>query len=584
MKNENTPEREKLQNSEALAENENKETAADPAAEHTDSAQAARQEETVETAAAEEVLSPDEHSKESASVEDETKNSKPKKKKGKKDSRKLRYGGMATALTAVVIVVVVLVNVVANILSDRFPLNLDLTADKLFTLSEESKTVAKEIDKEVEVIVFMEESMLENSSTDGTGAILKQLYEALKLYDSYSGGKVKTSYVDLNSDPALYTKYKEYNVEYYDLLFLCGDRHQKISANDMFTYDDSSYYYTGQISVQSSKVEQMLASSLMMVTSDVTPEVLFLTGHEEDSYTVAGLKAILEVNNYSLTDLNITGSEEYSDEAVMAVIAAPTKDYSDEEIEALREWLDNDGKQGRQLMVIVNYEADCPKLYEFLNVEYGLEVTNNMVQETDANRVYMMQASLVYADIGDSDYLPDISGNHALTPISRQILMNAGTNTDSSLFNTALLTFPESAKLVKMADALKEPDGEEQEAPESFDADEYPIVGGAMATKWTYDDDNNRIETNVIVLGSNSMVYDNFTSMSTVYNEEFLLGITNGVTGNESSVNISNKPLEQTTLEFTSGQAYIFFGVFVVAVPVIILIVCLVVFLRRRRL
>lgn len=578
MKNENTPEREKLQNSEALAENENKETAADPAAEHTDSAQAAPQEETVETAAAEEVLSPDEHSKGSASVEDETKNSKPKKEKVKKDTRKLRYGGMATALTAVVIVVVVLVNVVANILSDRFPLNLDLTADKLFTLSEESKEVAKGIDKDVEIVAFMEESLLANASTEGTGAILKQLYEALKLYDSYSGGKVKTTYVDLNSDPSLSTRYREYNVEYYDLLFLCGDRYQKVSAYDMFTTDQ---YYT---TVQSSKVEQMLASRLMMVTSDVTPEVLFLTGHEEDSYTVAGLKAILEVNNYSLTDLNITGSEEYSDEAVMAVIAAPTKDYSDEEIEALREWLDNDGKQGRQLMVIVNYEADCPKLYEFLNVEYGLEVTNNMVQETDANRVYMMQASLVYADIGDSDYLPDISGNHALTPISRQILMNAGTNTDSSLFNTALLTFPESAKLVKMADALKEPDGEEQEAPESFDADEYPIVGGAMATKWTYDDDNNRIETNVIVLGSNSMVYDNFTSMSTVYNEEFLLGITNGVTGNESSVNISNKPLEQTTLEFTSGQAYIFFGVFVVAVPVIILIVCLVVFLRRRRL
>ena len=584
MKNENTPEREKLQNSEALAENENKETAADPAAEHTDSAQAAPQEETVETAAAEEVLSPDEHSKGSASVEDEPKNSKPKKEKVKKDTRKLRYGGMATALTAVVIVVVVLVNVVANILSDRFPLNLDLTADKLFTLSEESKEVAKGIDKDVEIVAFMEESLLANASTEGTGAILKQLYEALKLYDSYSGGKVKTTYVDLNSDPALYTKYKEYNVEYYDLLFLCGDRYQKISAYDMFTYDDSSYYYTGQISVQSSKVEQMLASSLMMVTSDVTPEVLFLTGHEEDSYTVAGLKAILEVNNYSPTDLNITGSEEYSDEAVMAVIAAPTKDYSDEEIEALREWLDNDGKQGRQLMVIVNYTADCPKLYEFLNVEYGLEVTDNLIEETDPNRVMSYQAFYTYADIGDSDYLSDLSGKLALAPMSRQILANAGTNTDSSLFNTALLTFPESAKLVKMADAIKDSDDKDQETPEPFDADEYPIIGGAMATKWTYDDDNNRIETNVVVIGSNAMVYDNFTSMSTVYNEEFLLNMANGVTGNETPVNISNKPLEQTTLEFTSGQANIFFVVFVVAVPVIILIACLVVFLRRRRL
>ena len=52
-------------------------------------------------------------------------------KKIKRDTRRLRYGGMATALTAVVVAVVILVNVVAGILNDRFPFNFDLTAEKL---------------------------------------------------------------------------------------------------------------------------------------------------------------------------------------------------------------------------------------------------------------------------------------------------------------------------------------------------------------------------------------------------------------------------------------------------------------------
>lgn len=594
LKNENTPEREELQESESRPEMENKEALAEdggvsPAEEPAapENAGEAAEAEVEEAAGGEETA---EAGDEEASPEEDSepageKPKKAKKEKVKRDTRKLRYGGMATALTAVVVVVIVLVNVVANILSERFPLNLDLTADKLFTLSEESQEVAEGITKDVEVLVFVQESELESASTDGVGAIFKQLYEALRLYDSYSGGKVKTSYIDLNSDPQLALQYQEYEVEYYDVLFLCGDRYQKTSIVDMFTYDETAYNYYGSIVPQDSMVEQTLASNLMMVTSDVTPEVLFLTGHDEDSYTATGLQSILEVNNYSVTTLDTTGSEEFSEEAVMAVIAAPTRDYSDDEIERLREWLDNDGKLGRQLIVFVNYAADCPNLYEFLEVEYGLEVTNNLVQETDANRVYWRQPSWVYADIGSNDYTVDIVGDRVLTPIARQILMHESTNSQASLYNTALLTYPESARLVRMEDALAEPEeGEEQEAPEAFEADEYPIVGAAMATKWGYDSDNNTISTNVLVFGSNSMAYDNFTSMSTVYNEEFLLGMANGITGNETPVNISNKPLEQTSLEFTAGQMNVFFIVFVAIIPVVILIVCLVVFLRRRRL
>ncbi|HIW74989.1 MAG TPA: GldG family protein [Firmicutes bacterium] len=603
MKKENTPEREELQGG-ALPETEIEELAGEPAengvrpaasvpapaGELSGGESAAEAPEADEDAAAGADGNIDQAAGEDAGEKQE-KPVKPKKEKGKRDTRKLRYGGMATALTAVVIVVIVLVNVVANILNERFPINLDLTADKLFTLSDESKEIARGIDKDVEVVLFLEESELENASTDGTGAIFKQLHELLELYDSYSGGKVKTTYVDLNSDPSLSLRYEEYDISsYYDVLFLCGDRYQKANITDMFTYDETSYYYYGSIDVQSSSVEQSLASSLMMVTSDVTPEVLLLTGHEEDSSTIEGLQSILEVNNYSVTELNTTGSEDYSEDAVMAIIAAPAKDYSDAEIEALRSWLDNDGKRGRQLMVFVNYAADCPNLYEYLSVEYGLEVTDNLVQETDANRVMSYQAFYTYADMGDSEYLSDLSGRLVLAPTTRQLLMNAGTNSDNSLYNTSLFTFPESAKLIAMADALGdgEDEGQEgqegQEAAEPFDADEYPVVGGAMATSWGYDADNNRIETNVIVLGSHLLANQYFTSMSTVYNEEFLLAVANGVTGNETLVNISTKPLEQTSLEFTSGQANIFFIIFVAAIPVALLIVCLVIFLRRRRL
>ncbi len=597
--NENTPEREELRDSDSLPETENKDTQAAAADEEAAGAPApseeAAQEAPAEDPAAQEAGAAEDMTAEEPAGENageevpdgaEGEDPKDKKKKSrkervKKDIRKLRYGGVATALTVVVVAVVVLVNVVANILNERFPINLDLTADKLFTLGDESREIVSSVEKDVEIVVFAEESTLANSSTEGMGAIFKQLHELLGLYQSYSGGKIDVTYVDLNSDPTLMTRYSEYEATSYDVLFLCGDRHQKVNIYDMFTYNYD--YYSQSVNVTASKVEQMMASNLMMVTSDETPQILFLTGHGEDAYATSGLKALLEVNNYEPVDLDITGSEEYSDEAVMAFIVAPEDDYSDSEIEALRTWLDNGGQRGRHLMVLVNYAADCPNLYEFLSVEYGLEVTENLVWETDANR-YLGDNFYGYSDVGTSDYLTDIAGSRVLMPITRQILPTAGTDTNSSLFNTSLLTFPESAKLVKMADAIADPDNPDQEAPEAFDADEYPIVGGAMATSWTYDSDNNRIETNVIVLGSSAMAYETITGMSTVENEAFLLNMTNGITGNENPVDISNKPLEQTSLEFTTAQQNIFFFVFVAAVPIAILIVCLVVFLRRRRL
>ena len=73
--------------------------------------------------------------------------------------------------------------------------------------------------------------------------------------------------------------------------------------------------------------------------------------------------------------------------------------------------------------------------------------------------------------------------------------------------------------------------------------------------------------------------------MRTVYNGDMVLGVMNGVTGNEDSVNISTLSLERETLEIDGKLAlWLGFGVFTIGLPVITLVICLIVFLRRRHL
>lgn len=234
-----------------------------------------------------------------------------KAKKSKRDSRRFRYGSMATAVTAVVAVLVVVLNVVVSLLADRFPINIDLTQNKLFSLSDNSVAIAKSIDKDVQVIVFGSEDLYKNPNLDAQyyqlEALYKEIYKALQQYTSYSGGKVTVKYEDLNLNPQLATQYNKYEVTSGDILLLCGDRYQKVSFNDMFEISGDGYT---QAQTVSSKVELTLASRIKNVMKDKVQVITAFVGHEEDENTVSALKSIYEANGYDFKELNLASSEE----------------------------------------------------------------------------------------------------------------------------------------------------------------------------------------------------------------------------------------------------------------------------------
>ena len=67
------------------------------------------------------------------------------KKIGKttRDPRHAKFRVLSTSLTIIVIVGIVLLNVIVGVLADSFPFTIDMSSDKVFTLSEESQNIAK---------------------------------------------------------------------------------------------------------------------------------------------------------------------------------------------------------------------------------------------------------------------------------------------------------------------------------------------------------------------------------------------------------------------------------------------------------
>ena len=86
----------------------------------------------------------------------------PKKEKKPFDTRRLKAGSMAMGLTVIVVVAVFLFNLVVGLVEKRFPLILDTTAQQLYTLTDEFKDFAADIDKEVTVTVCLPETELTN--------------------------------------------------------------------------------------------------------------------------------------------------------------------------------------------------------------------------------------------------------------------------------------------------------------------------------------------------------------------------------------------------------------------------------------
>lgn len=499
-------------------------------------------------------------------------------------NRKLRLGATATAVTAVVVAVVVLLNVVCGLLADRFPWTLDLTADQTYSLSEESVTLAKSLTTDIEITVLAGEDYFSNPNfgSDEYDTIFRQFYLFTKEYENLSGGKVKISYVDLDKNPTHAATYEEnYEATSGDILFINGEQYRKISLNELM---DEEVDYTTYTSSVTSLVEQKIATNISSVSGGKQVTVTFLTGHGENEQSISALKSLYELNGYFTQTLDFTTAGSIDSTTGAIAIVGPTKDFSLDEIKRLRDWLHNDGNLGRNLFVFANYAGTCPNLYAFLSADYGITVTDNIVLETDNNNIpmdyygtypYMPLTSVVSTDLTAS-----IADKKIVMPLTLQLTTAKGSNTEEELLtNHTVVSFPESSRLVALADLLS---AESNDDLKKQEASSYPVIGMAYARD--YNIVNNESVQNYVMV-SGSYQFADYVKSSQYENEGLALEPLRAMCSLGDTVLISGKDLSSDTLTFSALTAQVLgLGVFTFGIPLVLIVICLVVFFKRRHL
>lgn len=185
--------------------------------------------------------------------------------------------------------------------------DIDVTQNKLYTLTQSSKQKVEGLEKEVKVYVI---GVIEDSAL---GDLVKQ-YNRVNEKISYEFVEDITNRADLS------TKYDITN----DTIMIVevGENAKVLSSYDLYTYDYTTYQ---QIDVS----EQKLTNAIVDLSFDNKPTIYFLTGHGEYAISdgVAGLKEGLENDINTVKELDLLVTNSIPQDASAIVIGSPRKRF-----------------------------------------------------------------------------------------------------------------------------------------------------------------------------------------------------------------------------------------------------------------
>lgn len=507
----------------------------------------------------------EESSKEEMSEEE------PEKKVPFFKTQKWKHGGIATAFTAGFIVLVILVNVVVSILSDRFPsMNLDLSADSSYTLSETALEVVDAVTQPTKITIC--------ANPDSAGSLLDSYYldygQVMTLASKMAerNSNITVEYVDLDTNPTFASNYSE-ALSTGSVIVETDQRHRVLSINDLFSTSTNQQTYQ---TTYYSRVDGALASAVNQANATTLPVAAFVTGHNEMMDSSA-LKSLLSSNNFETVDFNLL-TDEIPEDTQLLVITTPSTDFTEEELEKLDNYLNDTSRAATRSMMVTFYPSqdEMPVLASFME-EWGVRVSKDVVVETDANHVVSSNPTAIMVDTSGSsiNFGGDSSTYNYLTmPQSSPIELLY--STQSGITTYELASSYDTTYLVN-ADNANEADTE--------NTDSYLVA--ALSQKPISIDGEN-YTANVFTLTSSLMIDGTYLNSSAFANSSYLVDMVKYATDTTNSdMGVTIKSVEVNALDLTmsaSVATIIGLVIFTIIIPLAILIAGIVVFLKRRHL
>lgn len=513
-----------------------------------------------------------------------------------KNEALFKRGGYSLIITAVVLVGVLVLNLLVGALADRFNLEFDMTADKKNSISEENVDYIKSLDSDVFVTICGTEEDYSNYmsyyaqnyynvviSSNSDLEYFEQTVSLVAKYHDYND-RITVKYVDPQSTEftAITSNYSSYSLTYGDMIVSSmasgKERVKVLTFDDIYaTTEDSTYasYGYSAYTLSANRLETALTSAIAYVTSADTKKVAVLSGHSQNNYTDAYLE-LLTANNYDITEISDKIITEISDEYDAIIISAPSIDFVGTEIDAIADFLENDGKKGKGLIFFA--DATCPSLPNFNSflTQWGIQVGEGLLFETYSSNHMQNEPSTmgIYPVELEDD---DITGNLTYAIANYLVPMKVCEPATTERTVTALMQTLETTVVA--------PVGAAADWADYTDDDKQQFDCVIQSVESDYDSENNRLTSYVMAFSSVEFVQSTWASYSDLCNQDIVMACTDRAAhvGDNSKTFtakvITNQSFASSVNETNTKVVTV---VFMVIIPIAVIAVGIVVFIRRR--
>lgn len=464
-----------------------------------------------------------------------------------------------TSKTIILILILFAIFIGINILVQKLDLqDIDVTKNKLFTLSESSINQIKNVSEELKIylIGFEEGNSLEDLVKQYTKQNEKIKYEQI---------------ADIQDRVDLKSKYGITD-ETQVIIMESGNKSKILTIDDLYTYDYTTYT---QIDI----TEEKVTNAIVNLTIATKPKIYFLTGHNEYGINteMTMLKAYLEneVNEIATLDLLVTNN--VPEDISLLVISSPQKDLLDTELEIITSYINNGGK-----ILWMNDPTFAGKKlpnFEKLSGLFGAKFEDGIILEQDINKMALQSPNYI---------IPNI----ASTKATKDILSDGGI----LLINASKITIEEDEKLNELNvdcekilttgdTALFRKDATKTSTSKISSDEEGSFTIGAKLTKTIEDKaaimyvlSNNFFVVDYPITVGNSKTYP----IMFYNNKDYILNTIAELTNREDTISI-RKDTGIITYTATEAQDRIIKIVISVFPAIIIIIGIIIWFIRKRK-
>lgn len=497
----------------------------------------------------------------------------------------LKYGGFSTAMIAIVLAAVIILNLLMSVLNDSGLLKFDATSASKYSISAENEAFIKKIDKKVTLTVLSakaEYGNLANFAYQYLGVSDEDNYcdQTVKLLERYAelNDNIELKFIDFYGTQSKTILQKNPTAFYGDILVSYtdekgGENSRLVTFDDIYSYEAM---YSQYATITENKLETALSSAINTLLYRKIKNLSVLSAHSDPNFA-----EVLEeyTQSLSLNGFNVTENEDAIltkiDENIdVLLIAAPKNDFLPDEITLLNNWLDNGGEKGKSLIFVPGISVtSMPNLAEFLE-EWGIKFSSGFLYQEDEHN-YIQYPIMMYTYANETDItskiVPDTEANYVLGNI---VPMEKAFDAFEGRTPTVVMSTNDSATVM----------------PE--DADEYwtPDTNAeqkSYATLMVTEDlnviDNNPHRSYVAAFSSYTMISSYLTkeNLSAAVNTALYISGSDS----ESAVTFTPKTIESESFsdQVTAAKANLITVVFVIVIPIAIIVLGIVVFVKRRK-